>query len=50
MKFVTLLSLLIFSSITLAQSNRLQLSVQALGGYSGEREVDQGSHMGRPRP
>ena len=48
MKFVTLLSLLIFSSITFAQNNRLQLSVQALGGYSGEREVDEGSHTVRP--
>ena len=47
MRYFILLSLLAFSSMALSQ-NRFHFSLQAIGGFSGEREVDRGTHVGRP--
>ena len=47
MRYLLLLSLLIFSSLSFAQ-NRLHVALNAYGGYGGEREMNQGTHIGRP--
>ena len=48
MKYFTLLSLLLLLSTSSYSQNRLHFSLQALGGYSGEREVEMGSLESRP--